>query len=934
MTEEMASRRPHGDRSKARESDFRSRALVGALALASAALAACANTGEDSSDLNAILEDGDLTQVTRAALSAPSPAAPPMTGAAGTVGSAGTTGASGTTGAAGAIVGSAGATGAAGATVGSAGATGAAGGAVDGGATGGAAGTGIDDGGGGSTGMGTGTAGTGCEPKGCGMGGSGGGGSSGFPFPQSAQGLWMFEDCNTSRTDLGDSTFSSHTAFRSVSAACAAGSIQGQGIAIDGSDDLVYVPDQPSFTFDNGLTVAAWVKPTKLGGIRTIFRKREDGTSTFVLLENGQSYQLVIRLANGRAAEVDAKAKLGTFTHVAGTYDGNDLRLYLNGTLAAHTRVHGTLSGGAGPLLMGNDGSLRHLDGVIDSVFFDTLPATPDQIARLACLPTPSKLVATPLSSGLVPAGTDVPYDIALTNNSCDSGQAFFSANQESGDLFVTPSSDFRQIAAGGTEHFSIDVSSSTTIAPDDYGISIFASVNTQTTNEFLQTTVTYSVLGTPCSVRPRKEIEIRDLSVVEDPVRTAAGGVWTFGALMENMAPTAAQAPAMVEALLDTWLTDQNVNGFTVGARPAMQDLILTPFPRKADGSLDLSQAPFRLLAIVNRIDLNNVASGSAGEGRFVFGVLDQFGNPLQLTMIVEYNIPAGSAQDVTDLANAWHGLSSLPFPSTQYNSALQAITDRFTTRGAAPGRPNGSALGQVRSNDFFTLGEWEFREFHLSATSGNLEPASPALTPDASFNGTDALARYINANQASILTETHTVPATFEGQPFAAGSLITDFFIWQAPGVDPEARHKFARNTCNGCHTSPLETGTGVFQVQPRSLGQESFLSPFLTGTQVFDPFANVLRNFNELDRRARKLHDLVCPNEMLPPPPPDTIPVGGPGGDGGGGAGGGFDGGDGTGGAGGIVGSDGGFSGAGGSFPAPDGGVTGAAGVGGKL
>ena len=34
--------------------------------------------------------------------------------------------------------------------------------------------------------------------------------------------------------------------------------------------------------------------------------------------------------------------------------------------------------------------------------------------------------------------------------------------------------------------------------------------------------------------------------------------------------------------------------------------------------------------------------------EGRFVFGFLDQFGNPLQTTLIVEYNIPASSAQDV----------------------------------------------------------------------------------------------------------------------------------------------------------------------------------------------------------------------------------------------------------------------------------------------
>jgi hypothetical protein len=245
---------------------------------------------------------------------------------------------------------------------------------------------------------------------------------------------------------------------------------------------------------------------------------------------------------------------------------------------------------------------------------------------------------------------------------------------------------------------------------------------------------------------------------------------------------------------------------------------------------------------------------------------------------MIVEYNIPASSAQDVNDLANAWHGLSSLPFPSEQYNAALQAITDKFTARNAAPGRVNGSALGQLRTNDFFTLGEWEFREFHLAASNGFLHPAPVALTPDASLNGTTTLADYLNANATDILNVTHVVPETFEGQPFQGGSMITDFFTWNAPGVDTEVRAKFAQNTCNGCHTSPLETNTFVFQIQPRSLGQESTLSPFLLGTQVFDPFANVFRNFNELARRGRVLHDIVCPDEHLPPLPPDVVPAGG--------------------------------------------------------
>ncbi|MGK3963804.1 hypothetical protein WMF38_06455 [Sorangium sp. So ce118] len=71
----------------------------------------------------------------------------------------------------------------------------------------------------------------------------------------------------------------------------------------------------------------------------------------------------------------------------------------------------------------------------------------------------------------------------------------------------------------------------------------------------------------------------------------------------------------------------------------------------------------------------------------------------------------------DMLDWANAWHALGSLPFPSEDYNAALQAITTRFAGRNAAPGRPNGSSLGQLRTNDIALASPWELREFTLAA-------------------------------------------------------------------------------------------------------------------------------------------------------------------------------------------------------------------------
>ncbi|HXI59875.1 MAG TPA: LamG domain-containing protein [Polyangia bacterium] len=739
-------------------------------------------------------------------------------------------------------------------------------------------------GGGGSTGAtdaggkgGPGMGGAGPGDAGTGPGMDGGTGPT-RSFPGQAQGFWRFDDCNMNRTELGDSSFGgNHTAFRSVTAFCRPG-VLNTGIGFDENDDVVIVPDQPNFVFSEGFTVAAWVKPTDLGGVRTIFRKRQDGTSTFVLAENGKNFQIVISLANGKAADVQAKATLDKFTHVAATYDGIFLKLYLDGAEAASKRVVGRLSDGVGPLLMGNDASNRRIDGIIDNVVFDTVPATPAEIAKLTCLPQPSVMNVTPVDPAAVPPGTPVSYDVQITNNSCDDASFNFNAFVMNQSIIVSPNFGSAFVPAAGTAHLPFTASASADI--EDFGTSqIFVNAQLFSSSfEPFNQIVNFSVFdnSTPCTIKPRRELEIRDVSVVDDPVRTGPGGAWTFGKLMENMAPTPDAAPAMVEAMFTSFLNQQTVNGFTLPARLGAKQVLDSM--RGPDGKLDLSRQAFRLLAIVNRIDLNDVTASTAGEGRFVFGFAP-FGQVLSATLIIEYNIPAASQAAIVDLANAWHALRALPFPSEEYNAALQAVTERFTARDAAPGRTNGSALGQVRTNDFFALGgAWEFREFHLDAMSGMLSPATVALTPDRSFNFSDRLGRFVLANEPAILAEKHTVPLMFEGASFQGGNVdASDFFTWQVPGVSPETRHRFARNTCNGCHTQG-ETGGSQFQVSPRFSFQESQLSGFLLGADVSDFPAGVIRHFNELDRRGRILHGFVCPDEMLPPPPPDTTPISG--------------------------------------------------------
>src|SRR5690606_1273759 len=123
----------------------------------------------------------------------------------------------------------------------------------------------------------------------------------------------------------------------------------------------------------------------------------------------------------------------------------------------------------------------------------------------------------------------------------------------------------------------------------------------------------------TPASTEANwlESLMITDKSVVQDPKRTYdpctgtgnADGVWTFKHLMTEMAnePRSGLTPEdfTLEFLL-TWLFPRDINSDLVTERPAMWDTVVEPWLLASGGrTLDLDKAPFRLLAIVNRLDL-----------------------------------------------------------------------------------------------------------------------------------------------------------------------------------------------------------------------------------------------------------------------------------------------------------------------------------------
>jgi hypothetical protein len=299
---------------------------------------------------------------------------------------------------------------------------------------------------------------------------------------------------------------------------------------------------------------------------------------------------------------------------------------------------------------------------------------------------------------------------------------------------------------------------------------------------------------GTAENVDPWKELVIVDSSVVLDGrASNGSNGPWSFRQLMERFG-----SRDLVESWLRTY-RQTSLNGFSVSDRVDVEEL-LASWPRR-DGSLDLAQAPFRLLAIVSRLDL---ATGANGEARLIYGLYDPgSGAPRKMTVGFEYKLPAlGTPNDRAEWARRWHALGRIPFGET-YNAELQRLTELFA---------QGGSLSQLRANEQ-QFGElWQLRQWVFDG--GTLRLVPTPQTPDQTLNGSARLAQFIVDNADGLRAGTAVLPADL------LGGVSPEIGAWVFKGdarIDETLRHAFARQTCNGCHAQETNSAQGFFHVSP---------------------------------------------------------------------------------------------------------------------
>jgi len=115
----------------------------------------------------------------------------------------------------------------------------------------------------------------------------------------------------------------------------------GSAVSFDGSSGHIEIPDPDNILTPKKITLMAWVKLGDISGLRSILEQYDwaGALGTHAFRMDGAMVQLWVIWGDGGDNAEGGAVKAGEWTHIAGSYDGETVRTYINGKMAAEKKL-------------------------------------------------------------------------------------------------------------------------------------------------------------------------------------------------------------------------------------------------------------------------------------------------------------------------------------------------------------------------------------------------------------------------------------------------------------------------------------------------------------------------------------------------------------------------------------------------------------------
>jgi hypothetical protein len=197
---------------------------------------------------------------------------------------------------------------------------------------------------------------------------------------------WGFEE--GSGTTVADESGNTHTGTISGAVWTTSGRF-GNALTFDGVNDWITVAHSASLSLTTGMTIEAWVYPTANGGgaYRNVVIKERASSEVYSLYANDETNRPLVEVFTAAQPNVietatgGSQLPLNTWTHLATTFDGSTLRLFVNGVQVGSTALSGSLLTSNGAVRIGGNNIWGgFFQGRIDEVRIFNVAKTAAQI--------------------------------------------------------------------------------------------------------------------------------------------------------------------------------------------------------------------------------------------------------------------------------------------------------------------------------------------------------------------------------------------------------------------------------------------------------------------------------------------------------------------------------------------------------------------------